>query len=108
MDSVTLGIVAYFVGLLWSVFYPYIVVYLESGENFNLRLVLSRILGIIMVGLAAIAAPGFVSELRDLAGLYEYQFLFFLSVFVATYGSGSIARTTEKLFSVVSHNIRDN
>lgn len=108
MDPVTVGIVAYFVGLLWSVFYPYIVVYLETGERFNLRLVLSRILGIIMVGLAALAAPGFVSELRDLAGLYEYQFLYFLSVFIATYGSGSIARTTEKLFGVVSDNIRNS
>lgn len=108
MDVVTLGIVAYFLGLIFSVLYPYIVVYLENGEAFDPRMVASRVLGVIIVGLAAIASPGFVSELRNIAGSYEYQALYFLSVFVATYGSGSLARTTEKLFSTVSHNIKKN
>lgn len=96
MDVVTLGIVAYFVGLIASVMFPYLVEYLETGEAFEPRLAASRLLGAIMLGLAAISAPGFVSELQNIAGLYEYQFLYFLSVFVATYGSGSIARSLEK------------
>lgn len=106
MDIVTLGIVAYFLGLAFSVVYPYIVVFLETGEPFEPRMIISRLLGVIVIGLAAIAAPGFVTELRNLAGIYEYEFLYFLSVFVATYGSGSLGRTTEKLFGVVSSNIK--
>lgn len=101
MDFVNLGIIAYFVGGIFSVLYPYLITWLETKEAFDWRLVVSRVLGVSVAGLLAIAVPGFVERLSEIAGNYDYPALYFLAVASTTYAAGDIGRKTEKLVSVI-------
>lgn len=97
MDVVTLGILAYFLGGVLSVLYPYLVAYLESGESFDYRYAISRVIAVVVAGLGAIVVPGFVEWLQELSTLYDYTALYFLAVVISTYGAGAIGRQTQKL-----------
>ena len=95
MDIVNLGIIAWFLGGILSVLYPYLVKYLETGESFNWRYAVSRVLAVVIAGLTAIVAPGFVDQLKELASVYDYTTLYFIAVALTTYGAGSLGRETQ-------------
>ena len=97
MDVVNLGIIAYFLGILLSFGYPYLIKWLNTGEAFDWRRVVSQVLGGIVAGLIAIVAPGFIEQLTDIASAYDYQALYFISVMLMSYGAGSLGNTTENL-----------
>lgn len=101
MDVVNLGIVAYFVGILLSVGYPYLTAYLETGESFDWKYTVSRLVAAIIGGGVAIIAPGFIDWLVETAGNYDYPALYFLAVMFTTFGVGAFGRETQKLGSAV-------
>ncbi len=99
MDVVTLGILAYLLGVILNVLYPYLSAYLEKGDSFDYRYAISRVLAALVVGGVAIVAPGFIDYLVQTAGAYDYTSLYFLAVFLTTFGAGSVGRETQKLAS---------
>jgi drug/metabolite transporter (DMT)-like permease len=98
---VNLGIAAYFIGAFVSVMFPYLIAWLETGEKFNWRYIVSRLLGVLVVGLFAIVAPGFTDHLIELAGTYDYAALYFIAVMMTTFGSSQLGRETEKFGKAV-------
>lgn len=107
MDFVNLGFVAYFVGIVLSVMYPYLTTYLETGESFEWRYVWSRLIAAIIAGGIAVVSPGFVEWLQTTASGYEYPALYFLAVMFTTFGVGQFGRTTQRLGIAVSDKIRN-
>lgn len=101
MDYVTMGFIAYFLGGILSVVYPYFTTWLETGESFDWRYVVSRILAVVLTGLTAIIAPGFVTWLVGLAANYDYPALYFIAVLMTTFGAGQFGRESEKLLTQV-------
>lgn len=101
MDFVNLGIIAYLLGGILSVLYPYFITWLNTKEAFNWRLVVARLLGIFVAGLLAISVPGFVDGLKNIATAYDYPALYFLGVMFMTFGAGQFGRETEKLGSTI-------
>lgn len=97
MDVVNLGILAYFIGAILSIMYPYLTTWLETGEKFNWRYAVSRLLAVVVAGLFAITTPGFTDSLVQLASTYSYPALYFIAVVTTTFGVGQFGRETEKL-----------
>lgn len=97
MDVVGLGVLAYILGIVVNVLYPYVVAYLEHNEPFNYKYAISRIIGALVLGLVAVVNPGFVDWLTQTAAIYGYTWLYFIAIFLTTFGASSIARETEKL-----------
>jgi O-antigen/teichoic acid export membrane protein len=98
---VNLGILFYLLGIVANVLYPYLTALLNDGAEFDYKYAVSRVLAALLVGGAAIAAPGFIESLIDIAGAYDYVALYALSVFFLTFGISSAGRETQKLGSAV-------
>lgn len=105
MDIVTLGIFAYLLGMVASVLYPYLSAYLENGQKFDFKYAISRIIGTLILGLAAVVAPGFTEWLSTTAQSYDYTGLYLIFVFLTTFGVGSLARETQKLGSAMTKKV---
>lgn len=101
MDVVNLGIIAYFVGILLSVLYPYLTAYLETGESFDWKFAVSRVIAVVIAGGLAIVAPGFVDWLVQTSMAYDYPALYFLAVMFTTFGVGAFGRQTQKFGNAV-------
>jgi hypothetical protein len=99
MDTVTIGIVAYLLGMVASILYPYLTVYLETGEKFNFKYAISRVIGAVILGLTAVVTPGFIEWLEQSASAYDYTLVYALAIFLTTFGAGAIARETQKIGS---------
>jgi len=107
MDYVNLGIIAFLLGGLLSVIYPYLTAWLETGEQFQWKYVTSRLIAVILTGLLAISQPGFVETLAQTAQAYNYPVLFFLSVLFTTFGVGQFGRESQKLGSAALNRSKD-
>ncbi len=97
MDIVNLGIVGYFLGVLLSFGLPYLHKWLNEGVRFDIKKVISEILGGIFVALAIVATPGFVEQLTSIASTYDYPSLYFIGVMLMAMGGGFSGNMVEKL-----------
>jgi len=106
MDIVNLGFIAYFVGIVLSVAYPYLSAYLDTGESFEWRYATSRLIAAMIAGGLAVVVPGFVDWLTATAAQYDYPTLYFLAVMFTTFGVGQFGRETQKLGSATVNKLK--
>lgn len=101
MNNITIGLVAYFVGMITSVLYPYLTAYLEYKQPFDPKYAVSRIIGTVLTGLTVIISPGFTDWLERTSVGYQHPILYAVAVFLTTFGAGAIARETQKIGAVI-------
>lgn len=97
MDVVNLGFAAFFIGILLSFGLPYLNVWLDTGEKFEVKKIISEVLGGLVAGLFIIVTPGFVEQLQAIASTYDYTSLYFISVMLMSMGGGFSGNMVEKL-----------
>lgn len=97
MDTVTTGIIAYILGVIFNVLYPYLTAYLTTGEAFDYKYAISRVIASVIAALTAVVVPGFIDWLAQTAAVYDYPSLYAASVFIFAYGAGALGRETQKL-----------
>lgn len=97
MDVVNLGFIAFFLGIFLSFFLPYLTAWLNTGESFEPKKIVSEVLGGLLAGLFIIVTPGFVEQLQSIASTYDYMSLYFISVMLMSMGGGFSGNMVEKL-----------
>lgn len=101
MDVVSVGVIAYVVGAIVAVLWPYVNNYLETSEPFEFKKILGNLLGALGGVVVLITVPNFADSLAELATQYDYQYLYVLAVAVLGFGSSAIGSFAKKTVSAL-------
>lgn len=101
MDVVSVGVLTYFLATVAAVLWPYVNAYLGTGEAFDPKKALAKVLGALGLAAVLVVVPEFAKGLETLATQYDYMYLYVLAVAVMAFGGAGFGQNIAKSIMAV-------